>query len=213
MMTLIAFQQFSGAFVLRYYALDLYRNAGFGEEMALELTIFLGIVKVIAVGSALCYMDTIGRKFLLMLSTGLVAMGYAVLFVAFLHGASTDAWGWYFGGGALIIGGYGVGLGPALRLMESECFPAGIRGRIMAVCVIVRYACEFVVNMCFLSIVNLASEREAFLIFYIFCVVGMLFIYFFVIETFQKEPHEILKEFYSLANGGIKRDSDMDMLL
>lgn len=54
MMTLIAFQQFSGAFVLRYYALDLYRNAGFGEEEALELTIIFGVVKVMAVGTALC---------------------------------------------------------------------------------------------------------------------------------------------------------------
>lgn len=58
MMTLIAFQQFSGAFVLRYYALDLYRNAGFGEERSLELTILLGVVKVFSVGTSLCYVST-----------------------------------------------------------------------------------------------------------------------------------------------------------
>lgn len=137
-----------------------------------------------------------------MLSTGLVAVGYAVLFVAFLHGKGTDAWFWYSGGGALIIGGYGVGLGPVLRLMESECFPSSIRGRIMAVCVIVRYACEFVVNMFFVSVVDLTSEREAFMTFYVFCILAMIFVYFFVIETRQKEPHEILAEFYRLSGGG-----------
>jgi MFS family permease len=146
-------------------------------------------------------MDSVGRKFLLMTSTGLVAVGYAVLFVAFLHGKGTDAWMWYTGGGSLIIGGYGLGLGPVLRLMESECFPATIRGRTMAVCVIIRYACEFVVNMFFLAIVDVASEREAFMSFYLFCILAMVFIYYLVIETFKKEPHEILAEFYRLSGG------------
>lgn len=119
--------------------------------------------------------------------------------------------GAYVIGSSLILGGFSLGLGPITWLLQSEIFPTLIRGRAMGFSVIMRNLCEFLINFAFLSISSLIGDHGIFLMFFLLCLLAIVFVRFIFVETKEKEPNEILKEFeenfMNLRNGKVSKDS------
>ena len=103
--------------------------------------------------------------------------------------------GAYIIGSSLILGGFSLGLGPITWLLQSEIFPTLIRGRAMGFSVIMRNLGEFLINFTFLTIVQKIGNDGIFFMFFLLCLSAFLFVYFFFVETKEKEPDEILTEF------------------
>jgi MFS family permease len=139
-------------------------------------------------------LDGLGRKYLLLLGILVQALGHFLLFVAFALSSEVNI-AMYVIGSSLVLGGFSLGLGPITWLLQSEIFPTLIRGRAMGFSVIMRNLCEFLINFSFLSLAGLIGDHGIFLMFFILCLLAMLFVRFIFVETKEKEPNEILKEF------------------
>jgi MFS family permease len=146
--------------------------------------------------SLLSQLDGLGRKYLLLVGILIQATGHFILFLAFSFTSAADVnIAVYVLGSSLILGGFSLGLGPITWLLQSEIFPTLIRGRAMGFSVIMRNFCEFLINFSFLSLIGLIGDHGIFLMFFILCLLALLFIRFLFVETKEKEPNEILKEF------------------
>jgi hypothetical protein len=73
-------------------------------------------------------------------------------------------------------------------------FPALIRGRGMAISVILGNVFQFVVNLLFLPATDLLGRAGVFLFFTIASAASLLFIQFVLVETKEREPEEMLEE-------------------
>lgn len=98
-------------------------------------------------------------------------------------------------GCAMILGGYSIGFGPVLWLMQSEMFPTSIRARAVGISIIARNVSEFIVNFSFLPLISLVGNAGAFLFYFFMCIFAFIYVYIFVVETAGIEPDEILKSF------------------
>jgi MFS family permease len=141
-------------------------------------------------------LDGLGRKYLLLVGIAVQATGHFILFLAFYFSTPGDInIGVYVFGSCLILGGFSLGLGPITWLLQSEIFPTLIRGRAMGFSVIMRNVCEFLINFSFLWLAEKIGDYGIFLMFFALCLLALLFIRFLFVETKEKEPNEILKEF------------------
>jgi MFS family permease len=96
---------------------------------------------------------------------------------------------------SLITAGYSVGFGPVSWLLQSELFPTIIRGRTMALSVLVSNCTQFLSNLFFLPLIQLIGDSFTFLVYFAMCCLGGIFIYFYLIETKEQEPDEILEAY------------------
>lgn len=156
-----------------------------------------------------------GRKYLLLVGLLVQTSGHLILFVAFAVSTRVNV-GAYVIGSSLILGGFSLGLGPITWLLQSEIFPTLIRGRAMGFSVIMRNLCEFLINFAFLSLTSVIGDHGIFLMFFFLCILAMIFVRFIFVETKEKEPNEILKEFeenfQNLRRGKISKDSRYSMM-
>jgi MFS family permease len=139
-------------------------------------------------------LDGLGRKYLLLLGIAIQSSGHFILFLAFALSSQVNI-AVYVLGSSLILGGFSLGLGPITWLLQSEIFPTLIRGRAMGFSVIMRNLCEFLINFAFLSLTGLIGDHGIFLLFFLLCVLALLFVKLVFVETKEKEPNEILQEF------------------
>ena len=122
--------------------------------------------------------------------------GQAILFIAFAVGYGNNI-GIFVVGCGLILGGFSLGLGPVTWLLQSEIFPTIIRGRTMAISVVTRNLAEFLINLSFLPLVDTIDDAGTFFFFFTMCLLAILFVRNVLVETKQREPEDILREFTS----------------
>lgn len=86
---LALFQQFSGSNAIMYYAPEIFKGAGFGQNGAFMATVSIGVINMVITVVSLGLVDRIGRKKLL--GWGSLAMSLCLLVVAicFFTRAST----------------------------------------------------------------------------------------------------------------------------
>jgi MFS transporter, SP family, galactose:H+ symporter len=142
----------------------------------------------------LLQIDRLGRIFLLQLGLSVMMCGQAILCIAFAVGYG-DTISVFVIGCGLILGGFSLGLGPVTWLLQSEIFPTIIRGRTMAISVVTRNLAEFMINLSFLPLVDTIDDAGTFFFFFVMCLLAILFVRNVLVETKQKEPEDILKEF------------------
>ncbi len=155
---LATFQQLVGINVVFYYGAVLWQAVGFSESDALLINVISGGVSIIACLITIALIDRIGRKPLLLVGSGGMAVTLALLVVAFAS-AFIDAEGEIalsdgMGILALVAANLYVFLfnatwGPVMWVMLGEMFPNQIRGSGLAVSGMFQWGSNFAVTMTF----------------------------------------------------------------
>jgi len=142
---LSVFQQFVGINVVLYYAGDIFRSMGAGNDSSLLQTIVVGLVNLTFTVVAILTVDRFGRKPLLIF--GAIAMGISMLALGF---------SFFFGKLGIIslifmltyTAAFAMSWGPVTWVLLSEIFPNSIKGA-MSIAVASQWIANLMVSWTF----------------------------------------------------------------
>ncbi|MGN6439718.1 MAG: sugar porter family MFS transporter [Agriterribacter sp.] len=183
------FSQITGINAIMYYAPEIFKATGSGSSSALMQTVWVGSINLLMTIVAIKYVDLLGRKKLLMIGAGGMALCLALVGYAFLSGNTTGYW--VLIGILLYISCFAISLGPLTFVVVSEIFPTNIRGRAMSVAIFFLWLSVYIVSQTFPMLVDGIGEAYTFGIYMITSVLAFLFIWSVVPETKGKTLEEI----------------------
>ena len=170
-----AFNQLSGINAVLYYATDIFRSAGAGDNAALH-SVIVGLVNLVVTMAALSVIDKIGRRRLMLIgSIGyLVSLG-SLAVVFFLYEGRFSGFTSYLvlGGVIVFIAAHAFGQGSVIWVFISEIFPNRIRGRGQSLGSLTHWVFAAVVSGIFPIIAGALGGGMAFTLFFV-CMVGQL---------------------------------------
>jgi MFS family permease len=186
-------QQVTGVNTVLYYGAIIFREH-VGERSvaaAIGVNVIIGVMNLLATIVAIWIIDRVGRKPLLLASSGgmaasLIAMGMAfnmspppamlVLVVILCYVAC-----------------FGIGMGPGVWVVMSELFPTSIRGRAMALATVTLWLSCLLLTSTFLSLVSAVGASGAFWIYAVLSAFTFFFVWRVTPETRGKSLEEIEK--------------------
>jgi SP family xylose:H+ symportor-like MFS transporter len=142
---LSVFQQFVGINVVLYYAGDIFRSMGSGNDSSLLQTIIVGIVNLTFTVVAIATVDRFGRKPLMIF--GAIAMGISMIALGFSFHLE------HVGMLSLIFmltytAAFAMSWGPVTWVLLSEIFPNSIKGA-MSIAVAAQWVANLAVSWTF----------------------------------------------------------------
>ncbi|XP_046976880.1 facilitated trehalose transporter Tret1-like isoform X1 [Vanessa cardui] len=201
---LMLFQQLSGINAVIFYASTIFQMAGSSLDENL-CSIIIGIVNFVSTFIATAIIDRLGRKMLLYISSvsmivTLVALGS--YFYVREVGTDVSSYGWLpLACLVIYVLGFSIGFGPIPWLMLGEILPSRIRGTAASMATGFNWTCTFIVTKSFHNIIAAINMYGTVWLFAVLCVIGLLFVVFFVPETRGKSLEEIEKK----LTGGSRR--------
>src|SRR5690606_30927392 len=188
---LAVLQQWCGMNVVFYYAADIFLAAGYDMKQMMLQIVVIGSVMVVSVIFTIMLVDRYGRKTLMLLGTGVLALIYIVE-------------GYFFNAGVqgipivlLTLGSvaiYSFTLAPVVWVILSEIFPNRIRGAAMSLSAVVLWIGNFSLTFTFPSIKEALGWSMNFWLYAVICLVGFAIIYYRLPETKGKSLETIERE-------------------
>lgn len=181
---LAAFQQWCGINVVFNYAEEIFKAAGYDVSGVMFNQVITGIVNCVFTVVAMCLVDKWGRRPLMLLGAGGLAVLYAIL------------GGCYFfevkGVAVLVvvmaaIACYAMTLAPITWVVLSELFPDRVRGTAMSVAVAALWISCFGLTLTFKPINVAFGAAGTFGLYSVICIVGFLVVARFLRETKGRE--------------------------
>lgn len=190
---LAVFQQWCGINVIFLYAEEVFSAAGYSVSDMLFNVMITGSVNLIFTLVALALVDKIGRKKLMLIGSGGLALIYSVVGALYYTGST--------GLPLLIlvvtaIACYAMTLAPVTWVVLSEIFPNKIRGAAMAVATFALWSGNALLAYFFPIINNKVNASGSFWIFALVCVAGFFYIRARLVETRGKSLEEIETELF-----------------
>jgi len=193
---LAVFQQWCGINVIFNYAEEVFTSAGYDINQMLINIILTGLANLIFTFVALKTVDRWGRKTLLLIGSGALAVIY--LLMAFFY--YTQIIGWHML--VLVVAAisfYAMSLAPVTWVFISEIFPNRIRGAAMSVCVFSLWTASLVLTYTFPLLNEGLGEGPqgtalTFGVYALICMVGFVLIFKKIPETKGKSLEELEKE-------------------
>ncbi len=188
---LALFQQWCGINVIFLYAEEVFSAAGYSVSDMLFNVMITGSVNLVFTLVALSLVDKIGRKKLMLIGSGGLALIYIVVGTLYFTG-STGLPLLIFVVAAIAC--YAMTLAPVTWVVLSEIFPNKVRGAAMAVATFALWSGNALLAYFFPIINNKVNASGSFWIFAVICVAGFFYIKARLIETKGKSLEEIEKE-------------------
>jgi SP family xylose:H+ symportor-like MFS transporter len=190
---LSVFQQFVGINVVLYYAPEIFRGMGMKTDASLLQTIIVGAINMIFTVVAIFTVDKFGRKKLMIIGSGFMAVSMIGLGFALFSGST--------GMLSLLlmlvyIAAFAMSWGPVTWVLLSEIFPNSIKG-VMAVAVAIQWLANLLVSWTFpmmnnnTGLVEMFNHGFPYWIYGGMAVLSGLFIWRFVPETKGKTLEEM----------------------
>ncbi len=192
--TLAILQQVTGINVFLYFAPEIFKKMGSSIDAALLQVVCVGAVNLSFTVIAIWTVDLLGRKPLMLI--GAVGMGLTLTVMGLAaYQGQTAMWL------LLCILGYiacfALSVGPVVWVILSEIFPTRIRGRAMAIATVCLWTANYVVTQTFVlmdesqPLVAKFHHGLPYWIYAGFCVVLVVFVWYWVPETKGKSLEEI----------------------
>lgn len=185
------FQQWCGTNVIFIYAQDVFAGAGYSVSEAFLNIIVTGVANVLFTVAALYTVDRWGRRSLMLLGSGGLALIYVVLGLCFRAGVT---------GIVMVlltvaaIACYAMTLGPVTWVLLSEIFPNRVRGIAMAVCTFALWVGSCTLTFAFPSMNASLGCSGSFLIYAGICLAGFLYFLKACPETKGKSLEQLENE-------------------
>ncbi|MHC4443698.1 MAG: sugar porter family MFS transporter [Planctomycetota bacterium] len=186
--SLAILQQITGINIIIYYAPTIFLKAGFDDaSSAFFKTVIVGTTNCVMTIIALAVIDKLGRKPLLMIGSGGMAISLIVVSLAFQPESISPKW-------IIIpictyIAFFGVGLGATVWVLMSEIFPTDIRGRAMSIATVSLWVSCYLVTLTFPYFL----EKFAVKTFFGYAMINV-FMFFFVWVVVRETKGKTLEE-------------------
>jgi len=182
---LAVIQQITGINTILYYAPTIFQMSGFtGASSAIFASIGIGIVFLIFTIVSVLLIDKLGRKPLLYFGISFMAIALLAMMWAFsLNSALLTTKILLMTGMLMYVMGFAVSLGPIVWLMISEIFPTQVRGFGASIATLFNWAFNGLVAISFLSLIDHLGKPGTFFIYFIACLLSLVFVALFVPET------------------------------
>ena len=181
---LAAFQQWCGINVVFNYAEEIFKAAGYDVSGVMFNQVITGIVNCAFTVAAMCLVDRWGRRPLMLLGAGGLAVLYTILGCCYHFEVKGIA--------VLIvvmaaIACYAMTLAPITWVVLSEIFPDRVRGTAMSVAVASLWVSCFGLTLTFKPINEALKAAGTFWLYAAICVVGFVVTACFLKETKGRE--------------------------
>lgn len=181
---LAAFQQWCGINVVFNYAEEIFKAAGYDVSGVMFNQVITGVVNCAFTVAAMCLVDKWGRRPLMLLGAGGLAVLYTILGCCYHFEVKGVA--------VLVvvmaaIACYAMTLAPITWVVLSEIFPDRVRGTAMSVAVAALWISCFGLTLTFKPINEALKAAGTFWLYAAICVVGFVVTVFFLKETKGRE--------------------------
>ena len=181
---LAAFQQWCGINVVFNYAEDIFKAAGYDVSGVMFNQVITGVVNCVFTVVAMCLVDKWGRRPLMLLGAGGLAVLYAILGCCYHFEVKGVA--------VLVvvmaaIACYAMTLAPITWVVLSEIFPDRVRGTAMSVAVAALWISCFGLTLTFKPINVAFGAAGTFGLYAAICAVGFAVVARFLKETKGRE--------------------------
>jgi MFS family permease len=191
---LMIFQQLTGIDAVIYYTVDIFNSAGSSLSPSI-CTIIVGILQLISTYIASFLVDRAGRRILLIISELGMAMSLLILSLHFiLKNNNVDiVWGGWIPLVAVnvFIVAFSIGFGPLPWLIMAELLSTKGKVWVSSMAVSLNWSFTFVVTKLYPIINRDLGPAITYGSFCFVCLLGTLFVVFFVPETRGKSREEI----------------------
>jgi SP family sugar porter-like MFS transporter len=188
---LAVFQQWCGINVIFNYAQEVFTAAGYGVSDIMFNIVVTGIVNLVFTLVAIHSVDRIGRRALMLVGFGGLAVIYAVFGAGFLRQST----GTYML--ALVVTAiacYAMSLAPVTWVLISEIFPNRIRGAAMSIAVFSLWVACIILVATFPYLNKWLRASGTFWLYGAICVLGFVVVWLKLPETKGKSLEQIERE-------------------
>ncbi|GAA0563837.1 sugar porter family MFS transporter [Chitinophaga japonensis] len=196
-----AFQQWCGINVIFNYAEEVFAAAGYGVSDILFNIVITGSVNLVFTLVAMYTVDRWGRRALMLVGAGGLALIYAVMGALYYM---------HFSGWPLLllvvlaIACYAMSLAPVTWVVLSEIFPNRLRGGMMAIATLSLWAASFGLTYTFPLLNSALGASGTFWGYGLVCIAGLIFIRRYLPETKGKTLEEIEQEIVPAGKENVK---------
>src|SRR6218665_1724255 len=212
---IMAYQQLSGINPVIFYSSEIFASAGFSDDPKLP-TLTIGGVLVVATVVSCILMDRAGRRLLLLASGVPMALSLIALGACFYVTSSgpVNGMNWLSLASVLIfVTCFSLGIGPISWLIVSELIPTRARSIINGMATCLFWLLVFLATKEYGRMRIVMNDYGAFWSFGGCCVLGCVFVWFFVPETNGRSLEEIQELFASSRTKEIGlKDVSQDLL-
>lgn len=184
---LMFFQQLSGINVVIFYTNDIFEDANVEIDSNIA-TIIVGVMQVLATFTSSLVVDRAGRRILLLMSSGTMAL-CTILLGVFFYMKEQDAESVKSIGFLPIVAMcvfivmFSLGFGPIPWMMIGELFAPDVKGVASSMAGAFNWILAFVVTKTFVNIKDAMGTGPTFFLFSGLSLLGLVFVFFAVPET------------------------------
>jgi len=183
------FSQFSGINAIIYYGPRILGNAGISLSNSLISQVIFGVANMLFTLFAIWKVDSWGRRPLYLYGTAGAAISLILTGICFYFNATSGIW-------LLIcvlafLACFACSIGPLKFVVASEIFPGAIRGRALAISIMVMWVADTIVGQITPILLNKIGSAGTFWFFAFFCIVAFIAVYKLLPETKGKSLEEI----------------------
>ncbi|HEY4785185.1 MAG TPA: sugar porter family MFS transporter, partial [Bacteroidales bacterium] len=190
---LAVFQQLCGINVVFNYTTNIFKSIGASTSEQLLQAVYISLANLVFTLIAMLLVDRWGRKPLMLIGAGGLAVFYVIIGFILFGGTGTGLSLFIL----MAIGVYAMSLAPLTWVLISEIFPNQVRGIATSIAVMCLWAAYFVLVFTFPMIEESFGDAVAFWGYAVICVLGFVFILTKVRETKGKTLEEIEGELMS----------------
>lgn len=194
-MALAILSQFSGINAIIYYGPRIFESAGFGVGGSLNGQVIIGIVNVVFTLIAIWKIDSLGRRFLLIV--GCVGMVIAHLAIGTLFYTGNADGVLLLSFLMLFIAFFAFSYGPVIWTLLSEIYPTSVRGRAMSIATLTLWVGTFIIGQTVPWMLDTLQPHGTFWLFSVMLLPAIWITWRLVPETRGKTLEEIERHWLS----------------
>ena len=190
-LVIAVFQQWCGTNVIFNYAQEIFIGAGFNVDGMFINIVITGIANVVFTFVALYTIEKWGRRTLMLIGAGGLAVIYLILGTCYAMGMTGVLMV------ALVVAAisvYAMTLGPVTWTLLAEIFPNRVRGIAMATCTFALWVGCYTLTFSFPSMNAALGSSGSFWIYSAICLCAFVFLFRHCPETKGKSLEELEKE-------------------
>lgn len=181
--------QFSGINAIIYYGPSILKEAGVSISDSFLSQVIFGVANLLFTLIAIWKVDSLGRRPLYLIGTVGAAISLFLTGLCFYFGFTSNMW--LLLAVMLFLGCFAFSIGPLKFVVAAEIFPSKIRGRAMALSIMVMWIADAMVGQLTPILLRETGAAYTFWFFAFFCGIGFLVIYKLLPETKGKTLEQI----------------------
>lgn len=183
------FSQFSGINAIIYYGPSILTSAGISLSNSFQSQVIFGLANMLFTLIAVWKVDALGRRPLYLIGTIGATISLFITGLCFYNHATHSVF--LLIAVLAFLASFAFSIGPLKFVVASEIFPARIRGRAMALSIMVMWIADTIVGQLTPIFLQELGTAYTFWIFSAFCLVAFITVYFLLPETKGKSLEDI----------------------